>query len=549
MANFYFSNSSEENNSETMTRTTCWACMYTKHKTQKRKVWNDGRLIITSSKGVLYDANPLMGSNDPILGECEITASFQAFLMRYQEHDAATSFNVHETVTLEMERYFVEIEGPWKKPSSSHATVTLPRPKLSSSMNKLMTSKFKKPKLYVPPRTNPLSREEQVLGKRNRSLQSGEFINRYHGSAMNGESDRQGRHGTQYCQNQKSTGEIQFHNDRNITHHRGDAITNNHSNQIPIQTSKSHNNFLYSSRNQNQENHQQQRHPTHDQSIVGKKSNSLTSSSFLGGNNRSVRMFEGSMNFSQVKSYPSKMNDNGFSRNEFDSTDFYGSEEEEEEENIIPQPLCDQFKSHAVARATSIELDKYDAHKINNYQSANRQNQEEGEETKKMQMQNDCPSQRQCEEKLTENRYEETDSLQSEEDEIIMDGDDVPSSLRLISVDRGDGKSTSTSSTERILSLFGAMPKQSPRCSIDSEINCKNNNSTSNSGNHDNVQKCSTNNNINNIHKIDGNPVSQPVQLQNNSEDEGISSGFYLAPAATSSESEDSSDDDENGEE
>ena len=89
---------------------TYWACLFTKHKTQKRKVWNDGRLVLTSSRATLYDADPPPGSGDPILGECEITPNqLQTILIRLQ-HDTANNVNSPQATTLEMERYLIEVE-------------------------------------------------------------------------------------------------------------------------------------------------------------------------------------------------------------------------------------------------------------------------------------------------------------------------------------------------------------------------------------------------------------------------------------------------------
>ena len=171
------------------------SCLFTKHKTQKRKVWNDGRLVLISSKAILYDADPPPGSNDPILGECEISN------IQMQNILAAA------TTTLEMERYLVEVEGPWSSSSSSSSLLSQNappvvvasasasarnrrRPKaVSSSMNKLMTSsKFKTPKPYIPPRSSvrPDNKIIQILGKRQRPLQPGELVAMHHGGGGNG---------------------------------------------------------------------------------------------------------------------------------------------------------------------------------------------------------------------------------------------------------------------------------------------------------------------------------------------------------------------------
>lgn len=41
-----------------------FACMYTKHKTQKRKTWHDGFVSLYASRRlVLYDEGPLAGAS------------------------------------------------------------------------------------------------------------------------------------------------------------------------------------------------------------------------------------------------------------------------------------------------------------------------------------------------------------------------------------------------------------------------------------------------------------------------------------------------------
>ena len=165
------------------------ACLYTKNKTQKRKIWQDGRLVLNtkSLKAVLHDATPPQGSGDPSLGECEITlGQAQAILQKYNVIDNDKVESLRGT-TLETERYLIEIEGPWTNVSPS----TLPTRSLnngknviSTSMKKLLTSKYKRPKSYIPPPPGiQTSRVETFLGKRRRPLQPGELIAKHYGGA------------------------------------------------------------------------------------------------------------------------------------------------------------------------------------------------------------------------------------------------------------------------------------------------------------------------------------------------------------------------------
>jgi len=171
------------------------ACLYTKHKTQKRKIWQDGRLVLStkSCKAILHDANPPLGSGDPSLGECEIaTSQLQAILREYYNKNDGSDGGVIST-TIETEKYLIEIEGPWTNGSSSASPVLpsqrrLPSRKktVSSSMKKLFASKFQKPKAYIPPPpANQTSRAQQILGKRRRPLQPGELVSRHYGRVNN----------------------------------------------------------------------------------------------------------------------------------------------------------------------------------------------------------------------------------------------------------------------------------------------------------------------------------------------------------------------------
>jgi hypothetical protein len=55
-----------------------FACLYTKYKTQKQKVWQDGCSVLTAgNRVVLHFVHPKLGSSDPSLDECEIAPNQQ----------------------------------------------------------------------------------------------------------------------------------------------------------------------------------------------------------------------------------------------------------------------------------------------------------------------------------------------------------------------------------------------------------------------------------------------------------------------------------------
>jgi hypothetical protein len=155
-----------------------YSCLYTKQKTQKRKQWHDGRLVLSSNRAVLHNANPAPGgAADAPLAECEITNRQTQALVSFQEN------------RLETEKFLIQIEGPWIVPLASLSTGTTEGGGHSAFTQKLLRTKFQKPKAYIPPplTTTAASRQQSqlqaVLGKRRRPLQPGELQRLHHGTA------------------------------------------------------------------------------------------------------------------------------------------------------------------------------------------------------------------------------------------------------------------------------------------------------------------------------------------------------------------------------
>lgn len=143
------------------------SCLYTKQKTQKRKIWRDGRLVLNSTQASLYDAHPPPGSGDPKLDECEVTRSQRDALLRQIENQ------------IETEKFLIEVNGPWTTSTTAMA-MAKPNPLVSQGMQKVMTRKFRKPEAFIP--RNPMQEwQNPTLSKRQRPLQPGELQQRYYG--------------------------------------------------------------------------------------------------------------------------------------------------------------------------------------------------------------------------------------------------------------------------------------------------------------------------------------------------------------------------------
>lgn len=145
------------------------SCLYTKHKTQKRKIWLDGRLVLNSMRASLYDAHPPPGSGNPKLDECEVNRSQCDALLRKIEN------------RIETEKFIIEVTGPWTV-STTAMTMAKPNPLVSQGMQKVMTRKFRKPGAFIP--RNPMQeRQDPAPTKRQRPLQPGELQQRNYGRA------------------------------------------------------------------------------------------------------------------------------------------------------------------------------------------------------------------------------------------------------------------------------------------------------------------------------------------------------------------------------
>ena len=196
-----------------------------------------------SNRAILHDANPPPGSGDPSLGECEITSSqLQAILQQFGGQSSGINTGLG---LLETERFLIEIEGPWANNNSTSfstlsASNTLPKRQLngkkngSSSMKKLLSSKFQKPKSYVPPPPGTQrSRMEQRLGKRRRPLQPGELVARHYGGGSGDPGGNRGGFGYPQANFNNQHDQDYRGNNYHPQHIRGN-VSDNFSRGLPV---------------------------------------------------------------------------------------------------------------------------------------------------------------------------------------------------------------------------------------------------------------------------------------------------------------------------
>ncbi len=314
------------------------ACLYTKHKTQKRKVWQDGRLVLNASKAILHDADPPPGSGDPSLGECEINAGqLQTIVQQFSGR-------------LETERYLIEIEGPWTNTNNPSAASQMSKPigkkGVSSSMQKLLKSKFQRPKSYVPPPPGAQrSRTEQLLGKRRRPLQPGELVSKHYGGDGNsfGGSTRGGiddshPHWNHQHQQDPHRENVSQHNRGNMGETNGQGpprfcpgIQHHRQDQQPLSNEQPAKNVQSSSH------------------IYGEASNAIQPSGGGGVDHTAMgTKFRNDQNQRHRRPAPRRRNNsNAFAQNEFDSAKYYGEEEDNGKEKEKELPASSKAQPYA----------------------------------------------------------------------------------------------------------------------------------------------------------------------------------------------------------
>ena len=149
--------------------TASFHALYTKHKTQKRKIWQDGRLVVRSHGVALHAAHPPPGGGDPVLDVCSLLPAQIQDLKQGRLTD------------LETEKFLVQVEGPWQGADALSTTGSAPKPTANAGLQKILQRKFRKPapKRPPPPSTGPPA----FLQKRQPPLQPGELQKQYYGTS------------------------------------------------------------------------------------------------------------------------------------------------------------------------------------------------------------------------------------------------------------------------------------------------------------------------------------------------------------------------------
>lgn len=172
-----------------MSSSFAFSCLYSRHKTQKRKVWNDGKLTIASTGTVtlsaISNASTVIGSS-AVTGN-SVNAALDSVVISVNEVQCIKNGSIAE---LETEKFLVQIEGPYKEINidnnrASNNDVNIGgtsalTSNASKALQKLMNCKFKIPqKVILPPQ--PLQQqpqqqlENQIYKGRKRPMQPGEW--------------------------------------------------------------------------------------------------------------------------------------------------------------------------------------------------------------------------------------------------------------------------------------------------------------------------------------------------------------------------------------
>ena len=327
-----------EMTSSSTASTSHYSCLYSKHKTQKRKVWQDGKLTITSTGTV--SLTPLTNnSNTPsIIGASiktgqSVNHALDSVVISLNEVQQIKNGNVTD---LETEKFLVQIEGLYKEPQKKttpvqereqvHSNNNAGNTKklVSNRMQKLMSRKFKVPQ-KVMMQQQPLrqqhnqlqqnhQQQHRVMKNRKRPLQPGEWARQCQMKMMN--------ENAQNAQNANppntSVNHYNQSRDGSPTQNLSLSSSYNHHkrwNHPPVQHS-----------NPNPSLHHQQ-HPNTHQTY-----NTINMNPFQRPQHQQQPPMSSKSTILERKNISSN-NANGFTSNDFDPTSFYGNDGDDDEED------------------------------------------------------------------------------------------------------------------------------------------------------------------------------------------------------------------------
>ena len=169
-----------------MSSCTYFSCLFTKHKSQKRKIWQDGKLKVSPSGSIsIYDiGSNIISGNDaaPVDTMCIHTSQIGT---------------IKPGSELESEKFLITVEGEWRQqqnmattstPNVTNANVAVNNNNSMKAKNgrdgmkKLMAHKFRKPTKFIPGQN---SRNNHPPIVRKAPLQPGEYMQQFQGQSSN----------------------------------------------------------------------------------------------------------------------------------------------------------------------------------------------------------------------------------------------------------------------------------------------------------------------------------------------------------------------------
>lgn len=289
-------------------KTTEFSCLFTKHLTQKRKTWQDGKLVVhaSSRRVILYREDVSLGSDSRSVDECELPL---------------TNAPLREGQKIETEKYLIEVQGPWKAPSESTQIKIIHKPLISSGMKRVLSQKFRRVETgrFVP----SSQRQENRALKRRLPLQPGELARRYYqqNHSENHQMDINGQH---LYENSKNSASLQQQELRMQTESSFTHRPRNSPNSLceTAQSSEINDDTSSSSHQETvlQKNILENNRSFHQIRLPPQVPHSLTSKEY--GSEVSTK--------SNREASKKSCNADSFRANQFNPSDFYGEEEEEQ---------------------------------------------------------------------------------------------------------------------------------------------------------------------------------------------------------------------------
>lgn len=293
-----------------------FSCLFTKHKSQKRKIWRDGKLKVSPSGSIsIYDiGSNIISGNDaaPVDTMCIHTSQVGT---------------IKSGSELESEKFLITVEGEWRQQetvttasssniSGDNASLSVNQASVKvkhngrDGMKKLLVHKFRKPTKFIPGQ-NRRNNHPPIIRKA--PLQPGEYMQQFQGQGLRDNSYNHNNNNNNNLTRIPMNGGPQGVHSYNS----GNAHTSHH-----VQHAQLH---RYPQEEYTGDESHVPSHPSNDQSSGNSHGNTSSTNSVHYAFGTHPQPKQTMPSTKQTKSF-----DNAFVSNEFNPSSYYEESDEEE---------------------------------------------------------------------------------------------------------------------------------------------------------------------------------------------------------------------------